>query len=354
MMMIPISLIGQMMGNPLGAMLNQAWAEQVNCVSLVGAWTLASAVFIASYMTRLLPFALFYGWLVGFGIGTAYSAPLVAGWTWFPLNKGLVNGIVLAGFGSGAFFFNKVGTSLVNPENLSPDQADKYTPNFSPMLRKLSLTYFVLSGIGVLLIHKSPAGMAAAAAATPAEVDASVHSMQFITVWICLVLISMGGLNAISFHKLFGIDRQLPVTDKFFSSLGGYGALSNGIGRIFWASLVDSYGFKGPWLVMCTFMGMSLVLYKLSSKSVVPFSLATCMIFCCQGGAFAMAPTISAAIFGPVLGAPVFAYLWSSFAAASIAGPPLTRALSSAGGWQLTWVVFGAGALGSGVLMQAI
>merc|ERR1719428_2118233 len=144
---------------------------------------------------------------------------------------------------------------------------------------------------------------------------------------------------------------SLPVSDKFFSMLGGYGALSNGIGRIFWASLVDSYGFKGPWLVMCTCMGLALILYKVSSKSAISFSLATCMIFCYQGGAFAMAPTISAAVFGLALGAPVFAYLWSAFAFASILGPWLTRALSSTGGWQLTWAVFGAGALGGGVLM---
>ena len=40
---------------------------------------------------------------------------------WLPNHKGLVNGIVLAGFGGGAFIFDQVQTIYINPHNLSPD-----------------------------------------------------------------------------------------------------------------------------------------------------------------------------------------------------------------------------------------
>ena len=49
-----------------------------------------------------------YSVLFGSGIGLAYTAPMVAGWSWFPRRKGFVNGCVLAAFGSGGFFGNKV------------------------------------------------------------------------------------------------------------------------------------------------------------------------------------------------------------------------------------------------------
>ena len=39
-----------------------------------------------------------------------------------PQRKGLVNGIVLAGFGGGAFIFNQIQTAYVNPNNLVPDK----------------------------------------------------------------------------------------------------------------------------------------------------------------------------------------------------------------------------------------
>jgi len=127
MMMIPVALITQMMGNFLSAYLQQKWYKNVELVSLLGAWTMAGSVLISSFMKRLLPFALFYGLIFGFSIGTAYSSPMLAGWTWFPNQRGLVNGLILAGFGSGAFIFNQIGTKFANPKNLPPDQADLYS-----------------------------------------------------------------------------------------------------------------------------------------------------------------------------------------------------------------------------------
>ena len=41
---------------------------------------------------------------------------------WLPNHKGLVNGIVVAGFGGGAFIFNQVQTAYINPHNKVPDQ----------------------------------------------------------------------------------------------------------------------------------------------------------------------------------------------------------------------------------------
>ena len=45
-----------------------------------------------------------------FGLGTAlaYVPPLSAAMRWFPRKKGLVNGIIVGGFGLGAFVFNQV------------------------------------------------------------------------------------------------------------------------------------------------------------------------------------------------------------------------------------------------------
>ena len=40
---------------------------------------------------------------------------------WLPGHKGLVNGIVVAGFGGGALIFNLVQTAYINPLNKTPD-----------------------------------------------------------------------------------------------------------------------------------------------------------------------------------------------------------------------------------------
>ena len=40
---------------------------------------------------------------------------------WLPERKGLVNGIVLAGFGGGAFVFSQIQSHFINPHNMAPD-----------------------------------------------------------------------------------------------------------------------------------------------------------------------------------------------------------------------------------------
>ena len=40
---------------------------------------------------------------------------------WFPNNKGMAMGIVVGGFGGGAFVFNQIQTAILNPDNIAPD-----------------------------------------------------------------------------------------------------------------------------------------------------------------------------------------------------------------------------------------
>jgi OFA family oxalate/formate antiporter-like MFS transporter len=41
-------------------------------------------------------------------------------WEWYPNNRGIITGIILAGFGFGAFFYGFISTAIVNPNNLKP------------------------------------------------------------------------------------------------------------------------------------------------------------------------------------------------------------------------------------------
>jgi OFA family oxalate/formate antiporter-like MFS transporter len=48
------------------------------------------------------------GALFGVGCGFGYVAPLQCGFKWLPHHKGIVSGVVVAGFGGGAVVFNEV------------------------------------------------------------------------------------------------------------------------------------------------------------------------------------------------------------------------------------------------------
>lgn len=81
--------------------------------------------------------------------------PIYNGWRYYPNNKGLVSGIILAGFGFGAFIFNFVSTAIVNPNNVS--DVGGYFPksvadNVPRMIKILSACWLGISIAGIIMI----------------------------------------------------------------------------------------------------------------------------------------------------------------------------------------------------------
>ena len=80
--------------------------------------------------------------------------PVYSGWLYFPNNKGLVTGIVLCGFGFGAFFFNMISSKVVNPDGVNSDNGvfDPSVANNVPkMIRTLTICWTCLSALSILL-----------------------------------------------------------------------------------------------------------------------------------------------------------------------------------------------------------
>lgn len=153
----PLTLVAQCLGLPLGPMFQRSIGERSTL--LLGGFLMATGVLLASYAKTLPVFMLFYSMLFGIGVGIGYTAPIVAGWKWFPQSKGLVSGAVLTGFGAGGFFFTKLGTALINPSNEKPVNGffpPSVTNGFGSLLRKLSLAYYALSILGSLLVSVPP------------------------------------------------------------------------------------------------------------------------------------------------------------------------------------------------------
>lgn len=89
-------------------------------------------LFASSYVTSLPAFAVLYGVFYGFGLGICYLVPLICAWEHFPNRKGLISGIIIGGFGFGAFFFGFISFALANPNNEDPDLVVDGGKIFSP------------------------------------------------------------------------------------------------------------------------------------------------------------------------------------------------------------------------------
>ena len=261
---------------------------------------MAGGVFLSSFAQTLPVFMLFYSLFFGVGVGIAYTAPIVAGWKWFPESKGLVSGAVLTGFGAGGFFFNLLGTKLINPNNEKPIKgafSPSLTAGFGPLLRKLSACYVALAVAGSLLVSvpKTAGGAKQAVAKvdknapdyTPKE---ALVSLQFWWIWAIIFLMSSGSLATAGVNKAFGVTFPELRSDSYLSMVLALSALFNGGGRLFWGSMSDKYGFKNAFMAMAGVQALTLGVYDKLAASKLTFALGTMSVYFTLGGAFAMFP----------------------------------------------------------------
>ncbi|BFZ00817.1 hypothetical protein BsWGS_03856 [Bradybaena similaris] len=160
-----VASMGQGLAIMIGGMIERCIGPKLT--PILGGWFMSAGVCMTFFSVKH-SFALTivtYGAVFGLGIGTAYVTPLACAMRWFPKWKGLVNGLVVGGFGGGAFIFNQIQTAFINPDNLKPDlefNGDKYFSQ-DVVLDKvpwvfilLGSCYAVMQFIGSLLLCNPP------------------------------------------------------------------------------------------------------------------------------------------------------------------------------------------------------
>ena len=125
-----------------------------------GATIMCASILIASFMKTWWTFLIFYAVFFPMGVGFVYWPPIICGWEWFPENKGLVSGLIVAGYGFGAFIFGFITTAIINPEDFKADD-DGYYPvsvgeKFPGTLRICLICWASLAFVAVLLIKRNP------------------------------------------------------------------------------------------------------------------------------------------------------------------------------------------------------
>ena len=165
-LLVPISITIQVFANPIGAFLVNIYSPKF--LLFIGVSIMCSSILAASCMSTWNGFMLCYG--IGFplGIGTCYWVPIMCGWEWFPNNKGFITGLILCGYGFGAFIFGFITTSIANPENLKvevPEDGSGDTDKLFPesvglqvpyMFRFCLVIWAILGLLSVLGVSRNP------------------------------------------------------------------------------------------------------------------------------------------------------------------------------------------------------
>lgn len=353
-----LSAIGQGASMFIGGIMNRALGPKLT--TLIGAWISSGGVALTYFAVQksFVWVVLTYGLLFGLGVGIAYAVPLHCGQKWFPDKRGIVSGLVVAGFGGGAFIFDQVQTSYLNPDNKAADHTvdgDKYFTQ-DDVLNKVPGCFLLLGGcyaalqlIGCLLLSDPPDQYqllhqnvtddeAQYNAVQSPDEDKSMTPRQalqektFYQLWFIFLFNGQGIQFVSGLYKAYG--QTFIKDDHFLAVVGSLAAVCNGFGRILWGHIADKYSFRMAMMLSCgsfAVLTLSFGLTSLAGKGL--YLIYVCLLFLSFSGNFSLLPTATSKTFGQKHYPIIYGLVFTASVITSPIGAILSENLQSVIGW---------------------
>ena len=285
----------------------------------------------------------FYGLYAVAGLGNAfvYCCSTALGLKWFPDKRGVASGLIAAGYGSGAAFFNPFFGSLIRSQGYQ--------------------VTFLYSGIvlGVLVLIagqflKYPE-MGFVAAPPPgvqpkirrqAEQFNSMEMLrtpQFYVLFVMMLMIGIGGLMATA--QVAPVARNFQVSATALTIALSLNPLGNGASRFLWGWVSDSLGRERTMAIAFSLQAVFLAsVVTLGRQSDVWFVVTMVLVFLTWGELYVLFPATLADMFGARHAASNYSFLYITKGLASIlAGGLAAQLFEKTGTWN--YAFFGSAAL---------
>ena len=298
-------------------------------LALIGSFLFSSGYLIAGLALHLefIPlFYLGYGVIGGVGIGLGYVTPVATIAKWFPDRKGLATGIVVMGFGIGAFLLSK---------GLAPLLIVRTAGALPEVFIWLGIIFALILIPCSLALSDPPAAIRLAGSTTdPGEVDEPqsartyLSTTQFVFMWIVFFFNIAAGISVISFQseilqEIWGLaDRNIEPSTlaEYGATLIAVSSICNGLGRLFWGLLSDRFGRVTIFRVL---LASQMLVFGILMTETNPwvFSALVCYVLLCFGGGFATMPSFVLDVFGTKKMSTIYGAVLTAWAAAGITGP---------------------------------
>jgi MFS family permease len=298
----------------VGAVVGGRWQDRAGPrpVAVTGALLWAAGNLLAGLGTARLgaPWLWFsYGAVGGLGLGLGYVTPVAAVTKWFPERRGLGSGLVVMGFGLGAFFYSHAMKGLA--------------PGAVPgAFLRSGLAFAVLGGLAAALVRDPPA-RAPAASAPPAPDDFAPREMlrrpQFYALWGMLFLNVTAGILFIS-NAVPIMRERTGVAAATAASVYGLIALANGLGRLAWGAISDRIGRRAAWALIYLIQVFAFLAVARAGELWLVAALFA-LVLLCYGGGFGTMPSFVADWFGTRHLGVNYGWVLLAWSAAGLAGP---------------------------------
>ncbi len=185
----------------------------------------------------LLGIYLFYGFIMGIGLGTGYLSPVKTLMLWFEDRKGLATGLAVAGFGAAKAIASPIMTAMLT--GLSVKKVNGVGDGVWKMFLILALAYFIMMFVGHLLLKK-PAGWHEPSKTEKSpgmfEVIKSKPLATYVGIWLMFYLNITCGLALISQEKMIIKCIGLAASVGIISTVS---AIFNAGGRLGFSAMAD-------------------------------------------------------------------------------------------------------------------
>lgn len=340
----------------VGAVIGGRWQDRVGprTVTIVGAIMWGLGVLLAGLGTQAFgkPWLyLTYGVIGGLGMGMGYVSPVAMVTKWFPDKRGLGSGMVVMGFGLGAFVYNQIVPKIASfaaaakaagAYVTAKDAAVKAGTTFDPASYALTpanvgaimhvfvwsgLIFMIVGGLCAFVLRNPPAGYSVAGESSAAVAAQSggftpneaLRMPQLYGLWLLLFLNVTAGILIISNAVPIFSDLTL-TTAAVAAPIYGFLAVFNGIGRFFWGAVSDRLGRNMTYTVMYLIqVVIFFILGGLHSVAAVGFCFA--IVLLCYGGGFGVMPSFTADYFGTKNMGQIYGMILTAWGVAGVVGP---------------------------------
>ncbi len=285
--------------------------------AVIGA-TLVGLGFILASFTSSLPFLyVAFGFVVGAGNGFGYATPIPVGSKWFPDKRGLVVGLMVAGYGGGSAIFGPVATALISEYG------------WRPTFRIMGVVLFSMCMLGTLFLKNPPSGYRPAGwspAAAPTERtlrDIPTLEMlrmpTFYFLWVAFCLGTTAGLMTISQLVPFAQSAGMGSAAAAFAIT--IGALGSTSGRIVSGWLSDVVGRLTTLRIMILISAVAMPALFVWREQAILFYIFVAVIYWCFGTQLSVFATTSADFFGTRYLGLNYGLLFTAYGVAGLLGP---------------------------------
>lgn len=307
-------------------------------VATVGAVLCGCGLLVASLGApdRMWPVVLGFGVLAGTGIGLGYAAATPAAVKWFgPEKKGLITGIVVAGFGLAPVYIAPLSKHLLSTQGIRDS------------FRIFGIVFLVVAGIAAQFMRNPPApaatppgtpatpgrGAPAGATVAPGNDRTWRQMLRTPTFWSLYVQYACGataGLMIIGhMAKIVSVQSGGAIQAGFlFVALL---AVFNATGRVVGGVVSDIIGRVGAMIIVFVMQATTLFFFD-QFNGIVPFVFGAALVGFNYGACLSLFPATAADYWGTRNLGLNYGILFTAWGVGGVFGPTLAGAIADASG----------------------